>query len=97
MTVKEFAAALGVPVSTVKNWQYNRNNPLPTNIRHMIEVFPAYEDDLRSIESDLKQNDYDLMANRPDLVQLVNDLQRVVADIKAKDNNQPTGNDTKAE
>lgn len=50
-TQKEFADSLGIPIGTIRRWEYGESTPAPYLIRMIANMLPQENSSLRKIES----------------------------------------------
>ena len=62
-TQKEFADSFGIPVGTLRRWEYGESTPAPYVLKMIAEKLPVRQDSMQKIESPGGTYYYDKSAN----------------------------------
>ena len=62
-TQKEFADSFGIPVGTLRRWEYGESTPAPYVLKMIAEKLPIHQDSMQKIESSNGIYYYDKSAN----------------------------------
>lgn len=63
LTQKEFASNFGIPIGTLRRWEYGESTPAPYIIRMMEGILPINTESLQKIESSKGTYYYDEVEN----------------------------------